>query len=88
MVSGCPVPGPGVTQGRGHIGLARDNWVEEMVRDVGSYWVGLHMKDVLKASCLLSLEISYSPGRDSLSRICKPPRCQSILKYRIENLKT
>ena len=50
--------GTGVTQGRGNIGLVCDHWVEEMVRDVGSSWVGLHMKDMLKASCSLSLEIS------------------------------
>lgn len=43
-VSSCPIPGPGVIQGRGNTGLLCESQIKEVVGGMSSGLAGVHMK--------------------------------------------
>lgn len=57
MVSSCLVPGPGMMQGRGNIGMACESSKKEVVGIVNYGLLGLQIKGMLSGK-LLSLGIS------------------------------
>lgn len=69
-------------QGDDH-GLECEGLIEETDGLMGSGLVGLHMKALFQARCLLSPSRDDS-GRGNSSRIIETPRCQS---FRIQKIK-
>lgn len=81
MAPTCPVPGPGVIQGRGNIGLLCENLIKEMIGDIGFTLVGLYIKGMLAVQ-------SFAVSRNllALGAVVSPsPQMPEHEEYRKEN---
>lgn len=82
LVSGCLGSGPGVTWGKGNLGLVCESLTKEVAGSVGSGRVSCVSKVGSHRSSLLSLGVSLPRAGQPLQE--QGPKCQSIKN--IENI--